>query len=278
VSAAPTQWADAFGVPRPWRVGRVAALSDLAHPTRLTAIVVRLGLQVFLVAALWTALYAHTPVSAGMTVHQAVGYMVLATLCTRMRDMDRYTTNDAVPIHVRDGTILYWYLRPMSARRYHRVRGYGEQLYMACWALAGYGVCLACGVVTAPVSFGAGLAFAASLVLAQVIVYHLGTIVDLACFWTTVNGSSTMIYQFAQNLLSGAFAPLWFFPHWFVAVDDWLPFQSTLNVPLSLYVGRIRLADAWQPFAVQLLWCVLLALITRRMWRAADRRVAVQGG
>jgi ABC-2 type transport system permease protein len=265
-------------VPRSWRVGRVAALSDLSHPTRLTAVVVRIGLQVFLVGALWTALYSRTSVSAGMTVRQAVGYMVLATLCTRMRALDRYTTRDAIPQHVREGTILYWYLRPMPAHRYHWTRSYGEQLYMAGWALAGYAVCLACGLITAPVSVGAGLAFVASLTLGQIIIYHLSTIVDLACFWTTVNNSSTMIYQFTQNLLSGAFAPLWFFPGWFVAVDNWLPFQSTLNVPLSLYVGRIKLAGAWQPFVVQLVWWLLLALITRRMWRAADQRVAVQGG
>jgi ABC-2 type transport system permease protein len=75
-----------------------------------------------------------------------------------------------------------------------------------------------------------------------------------------------------------AFAPLWFFPAWFQRVDSWLPFQSTLNVPLSLYVGRLPASALGHQVAVQAIWCAALAAGTGLLWRRAYARVIVQGG
>jgi ABC-2 type transport system permease protein len=98
------------------------------------------------------------------------------------------------------------------------------------------------------------------------------------CFWTVRNSAAMLILIFAQNLMSGVYAPLWFFPAWFRTLSTFLPFQATLNVPLSLYVGRIELSDAPLQLAIQAGWVVLLHLFTRFLWRRAARRVNSQGG
>ncbi len=61
-------------------------------------------------------------------------------------------------------------------------------------------------------------------------------------------------------------------------MSGFLPFQATLSVPLSLYVGRIPLSEAAVQLAVQAAWVVALALFTRLLWRRAARRVISQGG
>ena len=103
-------------------------------------------------------------------------------------------------------------------------------------------------------------------------------VIDQLCFWTLRNGAAMLILIFAQNLLSGVYAPLWFFPDWFITLSSFLPFQATLSVPLSLYVGRIPLSDAGPQLAVQAAWVLVLALLTRLLWRRAARRVISQGG
>ena len=95
---------------------------------------------------------------------------------------------------------------------------------------------------------------------------------------TLRNNAAMLILIFAQNLLSGVYAPLWFFPDWFVTLSSFLPFQATLSVPLSLYVGRIPLSDAGPALLVQAVWVTVLALFTRLVWRLAARRVISQGG
>jgi ABC-2 type transport system permease protein len=103
-------------------------------------------------------------------------------------------------------------------------------------------------------------------------------ILDQLCFWTVRNNAAMLILIFAQNLLSGVYAPLWFFPDWFITLSGFLPFQATLSVPLSLYIGRIPLSDAWEQLAIQGFWVVALTLFTRFLWRRAARRVISQGG
>ncbi|MFJ6213480.1 ABC-2 family transporter protein [Streptomyces sp. NPDC092296] len=251
---------------------------ELLTPPRLTATAARLAVQVFLAVCLWRGLYAHTTSAAGLDREQAVTYAVLAVLATRIRGLDRQSGRDTVVNHLRTGTIVYWFLRPLPPRRYYMLRALGEQLYGFGWVLAGYLACLAAGVVGPPASAAAAAGFAAGLLLGQLVLHQITLLIDLMCFWTLRDGAALRILQFAQNLLSGSFAPLWYFPGWFLTMSAFLPFQATLNTPLSLYIGRIPPADAPRQLAIQALWVVGLSVLTRWLWRRAARRVVSQGG
>ncbi|MET7730441.1 ABC-2 family transporter protein [Streptomyces sp. NPDC005402] len=261
-----------------WRAARVTPLGELHAPPRMTAVLVRLAVQVVLVASLWHGLYSHTGTTAGLAEGQAVTYAVLAVLASRLRELDQYAGRDTVMQHMHFGTIVYWYLRPLPPQRYHALRALGEQLYGFAWALGGYLVCLAAGVVDPPRSAAVAGVFALSLLLGQFVLYHVMLILDQLCFWTVRNNAAMLILIFAQNLLSGVYAPLWFFPDWFITLSGFLPFQATLSVPLSLYIGRIPLSDAFEQLAIQAFWAVALTLFTRFLWRRAARRVISQGG
>ncbi|MFI6931060.1 ABC transporter permease [Streptomyces sp. NPDC050287] len=261
-----------------WRAARVTPLGELHTPPRMTAVLLRLTVQVVLVASLWAGLYAHTGTTAGLTRDQAVTYAVLAVLASRLRELDQYAGRDSVIQHMHYGTIVYWYLRPLPPQRYYALRALGEQLYGFAWALGGYAVCLAAGVVEPPGSAAVAGVFALSLLLGQWVLYYIMLVTDQWCFWALRNNAAVMILIFAQNLLSGVYAPLWFFPDWFVTLSTFMPFQATLSVPLSLYIGRIPLSDAAGQLAIQAAWVVILALVTRFLWHRAARRVISQGG
>lgn len=137
-------------LPRGWRTARVTPLGELHTPPRMTAALLRLTVQVVLVASLWRGLYASTGSTAGMSRDQAVTYAVLAVLAIRIRELDQYSGRDTVQQHMHFGTIVYWYLRPLPPQRYYALRALGEQLYGFAWALTGYAICLAAGVVQPP--------------------------------------------------------------------------------------------------------------------------------
>ncbi|GGQ71668.1 ABC-2 family transporter protein [Streptomyces sp. MBT49] len=265
-------------LPAAWRAARVTPLGELHAPPRMTAALLRLTVQVVLVASLWHGLYAGTGTTAGLSRDQAVTYAVLAVLASRLRELDQYTGRDTVIQHMHFGTIVYWYLRPLPPRRYYALRALGEQLYGFAWAAVGYAVCLAAGVVRPPASAAVAAVFALSLLLGQWILYYVLLAIDQLCFFTLRNNAAMLILLFAQNLLSGVYAPLWFFPDWFVTLSGFLPFQATLSVPLSLYVGRIPLSGAVAALSLQAVWVVVLALFTRLVWRRAARQVISQGG
>jgi ABC-2 type transport system permease protein len=261
-----------------FRTARITALGELLSPGRITATAIRLGIQVLLVVWLWRALYQDTTSSAGLVKEQAVGYAVLAVLATRLRETTRFLARDTVIQHMYFGTIVYWFLRPVSPRRYYLLRALGDQAYGFAWAAAGYLLCRLSGVLQPPVSAKAAAAFLLSLLLGQSLLYYLMLLIDQSCFWMVRNNAALLILLFAQNLLSGAYAPLYYFPGWFQAISDVLPFQYTLGVPLSLYVGRLPLSALPGLVAVQLAWGLFFAVLTRLLWRRAAERVVSQGG
>jgi ABC-2 type transport system permease protein len=261
-----------------WRVARISALYETLQPGRLAGVLAQLALQIFLTWCLWMALYQSVPSSGGLDRTQAVTYAVLATLYGRLRGPDRYLAQDTVAQHVREGSILYWYLRPVTPRRYHWLRAVGDHAYGLAWAVFAYLACRVFGLVEPPASAAAAGLFLLTLALGQAVLYYLLALVDVACFWTLNNFGVLAIIRLAQNLFAGAIVPLWFFPGWFQTVSSWLPFESSLHVPLSLYIGRIAPADAGRYVLLQLVWIVLLALVLRRFWRRADAQVVVQGG
>jgi ABC-2 type transport system permease protein len=230
------------------------------------------------VVFLWRALYENTTISGGLTKAQAVSYAVLAVLAMRLRGQDRWHARDMVIQHVQYGTIVYWFLRPLSAQRYYLLRACGDQLYGFAWAAVGFAACRVVGVLTGPASAGAAVAFALTLALGQSVLYYLILITDQLCFWTIRNGSAVAILIFVLNLLSGGYAALWYFPGWFRALSAVLPFQSTLGVPLSFFIGRLSLSDLPAQLAVEAIWILVLATITRLIWRRAAERVVSQGG
>jgi ABC-2 type transport system permease protein len=102
--------------------------------------------------------------------------------------------------------------------------------------------------------------------------------VDLVSLWTLQNEAALLTVKFLQNLLSGAIVPLWFFPDWFLRVSWLLPFRYTLDIPFSLYVGRLGVGAAPRAVAGVLVWCLLLMGVNRLLWRRAMQQITVQGG
>ena len=260
------------------RAAWITPMGELLSPPRILATGIRLVIQIFLVVYLWHGLYGHTATKSGLDRGQAVTFAVLAVLITRIRGLDRFAARDTVFQHLAYGTIVYWYLRPLAPPRYYVLRAIGDQAYGFGWVVAGYAVYLTGGVIEPPASGTAAIACVLSLALGQAVLHELTLLTDLMCFWTLHNDSAIQMIQFAQNLLSGAYAPLWYFPGWFIAMSSFLPFQATLNTPLSLYIGRIPAQQAPGDLLFQAAWVAGLALISRLLWRQASRRVAVQGG
>ena len=254
---------------RPWGqllVGRVTPQGEVLAGGRVATKVVQIAVAVFLAVVLWRALYSGTTSEAG-----------LGTVLVSTRFSMSWLNGDTVLQRMQQGTILFWFLRPMSARRYYFVRGIGELAYAQLWLAATVLVCLPLGVIRPP-DPGSLPAFVVSLLLGHAIFYELNLVLDLLCFWTVMNQSAVQIMFFVQTLLSGGFAPLWFFPEWFRTLSLLLPFQGTLNVPVSIYVGRLPASQIVGSLILQLGWVVLLWLFNRWLWERASRRVTVQGG
>jgi ABC-2 type transport system permease protein len=265
--------------PRAHRLIGLVPRSEWAYRPRVAATGFVIVTQVFLYVLLWRALYRGSGQSVvGLDVSQAITYSVLATLMGTGRVILEGASQETAQSKIRDGSVVFWFVRPLAARRYCAWRGLGESLYATAWLLGGLAVGALFGLVAFPPSGSADAVTVLSYALGQVVFYQISLLVDLTSFWTITSFGVNRLAAFAQLLLSGGLIPLWFFPGWIRAVADCLPFAATINIPVSLYTGRIAVANSLPYLAEQVLWCVLLTVLGRLMWRSAARRLLVLGG
>jgi ABC-2 type transport system permease protein len=264
---------------RAWRTWRVVPLEQVvAYGVRFWLAPAMLAIQIYLYYLLWTSVYSNSTAVSGLTVKQVVSYATLALLVARIRGQAKGWTKDTIPQRLRDGTIIYLFLRPVSPMRAYLFRSLGSLGYGLLWSLVGYAIALATGIVGPPPSAEVAWLFLAGLLLGQVILYYIGQIVEVATFWLYSNLGLARMYFFLQDLMSGVFVPLWFMPAWLLSTANVLPFSAAINFPVSLYVGRIPTSQASGYLLREALWCLVLALATRLIWARAARRVTIQGG
>jgi ABC-2 type transport system permease protein len=80
------------------------------------------------------------------------------------------------------------------------------------------------------------------------------------------------------EFLMGALIPIPFMPPPMRRILGVLPFRYTADFPFRVWSGNIAGAGAWAGLAVQVLWLAVLIGLGAWGFRAALRRVVVQGG
>lgn len=134
--------ANPSAVRRGWVIGGVTAATLGSSRGRILSTAVEIALPLYLTVLLWRGLYAGQQEVAGVTHDQAVTYAVIAALLTYLRIGNRALVRDAMIQHIRQGTIVYWFLWPMRPAAYHLVRGVGDLAYAMVWVIPAYLICL----------------------------------------------------------------------------------------------------------------------------------------
>jgi ABC-2 type transport system permease protein len=80
------------------------------------------------------------------------------------------------------------------------------------------------------------------------------------------------------DFMAGSIVPLPFFPRYFRAVAELLPFAAMQNTPLRVYSGHIAGAAAAWSIGLQIFWLSAFVLTGRLTMQKALRKVVVQGG
>jgi ABC-type uncharacterized transport system permease subunit len=259
------------------RVSRVLLLAPLVQLTyRAQAIigVLEVVSRIFLFTVLWSAVYKPGQTSGGMDVQQAITYSALASLLVSGRAYPVDTFSD----RIREGTIVYVFMRPVPPLLYFWGVHLGGMGYRAALLAIGGVVGLAAGVVALPTSPAVLAAFVVSVVLAELIYGCFFLFLELVAFWTTNIWGVRALYFFALQLLSGALVPIWFFPDWAITLLAWSPFAAATSTPVSLYIGRIPADSIAGALALQAAWLLALIGLAGLLWRRARDRVVVQGG
>jgi ABC-2 type transport system permease protein len=244
---------------------------------RVEAVVetVSMLLQVYLLHAIWEAVYAGQEQLDGRPLSLVVAYVTIATIQNWL-----LSANIAwfLAERVRDGSVGMELVRPISFLGRLLAQQAGETAFALPFAIAAFPLAVLLGGMQPPDSPAAAALYVLSVGLAYGTMVLIGLAIGLTSFWTIEIYGFAMIYRLVSAFFGGALMPLWFFPSQLRAVAEWLPFQSMVFVPIAIYLGQLSGAEALRAIAVQLLWVLALYVAVQTVWRHAMWRVVMQGG
>jgi ABC-2 type transport system permease protein len=257
---------------------RAGIIEEMQFRASFLIMVVGNLLYLIVVYFLWKAIYASagTDVVSGMTFNDTLIYLVLATALFNFLDL--YTVWQ-IGRDIQTGKIVLDLLKPMEYRK------------LLFWSYSGSFVTqffftfLPTFIVVAAVTHGAigfGLnlpAFILSVVMAVSINYSVDFFVGTICLYTESIWGINIMKQVVVLLLSGATIPIAFFPEPLKTIVNFLPFQSIYNAPLSLLLGKVtEPRELLLTLGTQLLWCVVMMVISKVFWKLSLRQITVNGG
>jgi viologen exporter family transport system permease protein len=256
-------------------IGRAWALRAYIYRAEFATQLVGLAIQVFLLGAVWTAIYAGRESIDGIPRATMVSYVVLASAQT-------WLLRCQLPVHirerVREGKVATDLIRPVGFIPQAISAQLGTTFAVAPFLFGALLVAGQVGAVQPPASVGAALLYLCSFAAAYLISVLLGVLLGLIAFWTLETSGMLSIYDFVMQFCGGVFVPLWFMPSLARDVIELLPFQFMTFVPASIYLGTAPDSQIPGLLLGQLLWCAILFAAATAVWRRAVRRVVIQGG
>ena len=247
---------------------------------RLSFVVMVIGNVLYLIVVyfLWQAIYASagTDTVNGMTFNDTLIYLVLATALFSFMEM--YTVWE-IGRAIQSGKIVLDLLKPMDYRRY------------LFWSYSGTFVTqffltflptfiIVAAVTNGAIHFGLNLVyFVISVIMAVSINYSVDFLVGTICLYTESIWGINIMKQVIVLLLSGATIPIAFFPEPLKTIVFYLPFQSIYNAPLSLLLdGDPKPETVLFTLGTQLIWCVVMMILSKLFWKVSLRQITVNGG
>jgi ABC-2 type transport system permease protein len=231
-------------------------------------------IRLYLMKAVWTALYAQNAAPAGVPLHAILTYTVIALLMSLILELD---PTRLIRDRLREGSIATDLMKPINLPLYFFSDGIGQMLLHALLIVPALLLALFIVHIDVPSPFVLA-SFALSFAIGYAVNFLLNFVMNAIAFWTLETFALQLIVRWVSDLLGGQIIPLIFFPGALQKIVLALPFAAVYSTPLLIYVGTIPPSGYLAAFALQLMWGAAFAVLAVVIWRGGIKRVVVQGG
>ena len=232
----------------------VSAISGLA---------VRLGVAYFIVQAIFAG--SGRSGIGGYTERGMLLYYVAAILVGKLVQTTELEQNISQDIYESGLTRYLLYPVPYAAVKYVQQLGaLGPALVQIL--LFGAWVPFVVGI-PGEVTLAAVLMALGAIAVANLLQFLITFPIQLVAFWADNVWSLMVMHRFASALLGGMLVPLALFPEAVQRVLAALPFRYLFAFPVETLLGRVGPAEWAAGMAIGILWCGVIAIAGRAVWR-----------
>lgn len=225
---------------------------------------------------LWQSIYTYTgqEIIRGFTLPAMIQYYVLSMIVGFFVwcDTDKWMEQD-----IKRGHIITMFTYPMKFMWQHLafeigINSLGILLEMIPVFAIGF---IFFGLSVAPAFYFT--AFLASVVLAFFLAFFISFNVGLSAFWLQKIEGIRRVRRTLLLFLSGGMIPLSFFPVWTQYVSHFLPFEYIRYVPIKIYLAEYSVIGVLLQLGLQVVWIVLLYLLSQFVYKRAFKQFAGAG-
>lgn len=129
-----------------------------------------------------------------------------------------------------------------------------------------------------PVSLTAFLGFIVTLIFGALIVISFVTLMHILTFYTIDCDGVLISLNVIAELFQGALVPIVFLPSLLQTISKYLPFQYIYDTPIRIFIGNIATSNILSIIIIQIIWLIVVNIITLLLTKNALRKVVIQGG
>lgn len=232
-------------------------------------------LYMLIIYYFWNAVYENRTAVADMSLQTMVTYVVMAML------LGQYVAGvgDQLAGSIREGSVAIELMRPYDLLMKLVALDLGEKLSRTVRdSLPMLLIAYLFLHINLPVSWEAAGLFAMSALLGVLIGAMFDLLTGVLAFWTVNVWGLRVLRDAILMFFTGSLIPISLFPAWLKQLSLFLPFQSMVYVPVSIYTGTISGMQAFLSIGMQLMWLIAIYLSVRLIWSNALRKVTIFGG
>jgi ABC-2 type transport system permease protein len=258
-----------------WEIARRSFQRATTYRSAYIAGLLTNGFFGALISFVYLAVYEGRGEVAGFSVQDAVSYVWLTQ---SLISIGAAWVDPGLQNSIRSGDVVTDLSRPWSFYGYWLSQALGERVFnMLVRGSLTYLLGILYFNAYIPEA-GMLLGAAPALLMAIVLAFAYGFIVNLAAFWMLDTTGVNLVANFMLSFFSGFLLPIAFFPAPIAAITQYLPFRAITSVAAQSLLGKLQGWALIEAYALQLFWAVVLIGAGQLILRAAMRRVIIQGG
>jgi ABC-2 type transport system permease protein len=119
--------------------------------------------------------------------------------------------------------------------------------------------------------------FVMACVIGFLFEFNLQYAVGASSFYTTQFYRIFDMFFFLKSFFGGFVVPLGMLPPAIATLAYWLPFSSSMGLPVEILIGKLTPAEALTRLAIAAAWVLGMALLSRWLWRVGVRSYSAVG-
>ncbi len=225
----------------------------------------------------YRAFYAARPEPLPLNLNEVITYFALCQAFLML--MPLWGGRSEIANTIKDGSVALQLTKPVDFQAYW----FADECGRACYYLLMRTLptfLFSCLFFKIAIPQGATvfIAFAVSMSLAILMSTSLTVTILGTAFWTLDSTGVTGTTHSIITFFSGMLVPLALWPSWLAQIGMWLPFEGLVNIPFSIYLGKITGFSILTGLFKQMLWVIFFCAFGRAILKLGFSRLVIQGG